>query len=325
MGHPIKELPAGCGTVGRMTLQRGPLRWTRRRAKAARSPQLFVLGALACATALGWTYWLFVRTSTGQFADESAWAEADAAAPTTQLPFLKFLDNLPLISVVIAAATLLFVTLVRRRWAAAAIALGTIAGANLTTQILKNTVFDRPDRGVPTLDFNSLPSGHTTLAASAVAAVFLVSSPRWRPLVAAGGGLYSVLAGAATFINLWHRPADVIAALLVVSAWTLLGGLLVMRSGNEWNVWAGYGAHWASSRWWLALCWIPGLLGVLLSIVLYLWVQEIGPAPVPGTAAVPLFFWAGLASIVGSGFTLAGAAGWLFSSQARLTPRRKPA
>ncbi len=307
-----------------MTLQRGPLGWTRRRAKAARSPQLFVVGAVACAAALGWTYWLFVRTSTGQFADESAWAEADAAAPTTQLPFLRFLDSLPVISVVLAAVTILFVTLVRRRWAAAAVALATMAGANLTTQILKNTVLDRPDRGVPTLDFNSLPSGHTTLAASAVAAVFLVSSPRWRPLVAAGGGTYSVLAGAATFINLWHRPADVIAALLVVGAWTLLGGLLVMRTGNDWNVWRGYGRHWASSRWWLVLCWVAGLLGLVLSGVLYLLVQQIGPAPVPGTARVPMFYWAGLSSIVGTGFTLAAAAGWLFGAQARLSADRRP-
>ncbi|CAA9260737.1 MAG: Phosphoesterase, PA-phosphatase related [uncultured Arthrobacter sp.] len=305
-----------------MTLQRGPLRWTRRRARAARSPQLFVLGAAACFTALGWTYWLFVRTTTGQFADESAWAEADTAAPDGALPFLRFLDNLPLISVVIAAATLLFVTLVRRRWAAALLALGVMAGANLTTQILKNMVLDRPDRGVPTLDFNSLPSGHTTLAASAVAAVFLVSSPRWRPLVAAGGGTYSVLAGAATFVNLWHRPADVIAALLVVGAWTLLGGLLVMRTGNDWNVWPGFGRHWAASRWWLALCWVVGLAGLVLSALLYVLVQQIGPAPVPGTARVPLFFWAGLSSIVGTGFTLAGAAGWLFTSQARITGDR---
>lgn len=198
-------------------------RRTPRRTRAARTPLLFVLAALACSVALGWTYWAFVRTTSGQFADESAWAEAGVAAPDSKLPVLQFLDHLPLLSLVIAAATIAFVTLVRRRWMASAIALGSIAGANLTTQILKNLVFDRPDRGVPTLDFNSLPSGHTTLAASAAAAVFLVASPRWRPLAAVAGGACSVVAGAATFINLWHRPADVVAALLVVGIWTLLG------------------------------------------------------------------------------------------------------
>lgn len=236
----------------------------------------------------------------------------------SKLPFLQFLDYLPLISVVIAAGTITFVALARHRWVAAAIALGALIGANLTTQILKNLVFDRPERGVPTLDFNSLPSGHTTLAASAAAAVFLVTSPRWRPFAAAAGGAYSVLAGAATFINLWHRPADVVAALLVVGIWTLLGGLLILRSGDSWNSWFGFGAHWASSRWWLMLCWLAGLAGVALAAALYAWVQAIDPAPDPGSASVPLFFWSGLSLIVGAGFTLSAAAGCLFGIQTRL-------
>lgn len=294
---------------------------SRRYRTAARHPLLFVAGALGCFTALGWTYWAFVRTTTGQFADESAWAEAGIAAPDTQGPFLKFLDSLPLISVFIAAAVIVFVTLGRRRWAAAAIALGTIIGANLTTQVMKNFLLDRPERGVPTLDFNSLPSGHTTLAASAAAAIFLVVSPRWRPLAAAAGGTYSVLAGAATFINLWHRPADVVAAFLVVGAWTLIGGVLIMRTGNPWNVWDGFGKFWAASRVWLVLCWVPGLIGLAVSVGLYFFVQAIGPAPVPGTAGVPLFFWSGLSLIVGTGYTLSGTACWLFGAQARLRER----
>ncbi|WP_323959237.1 phosphatase PAP2 family protein [Arthrobacter sp. JZ12] len=285
---------------------------------AARHPVLFVLGSLACLVALGWTYWAFVRTTTGQFADESAWREAGIAAPDTQGPFLQFLDSLPVISVFIAAAVILFVTLARRRWASAVIALGTIAGANLTTQVLKNFLLDRPDRGVPTLDFNSLPSGHTTLAASAAAAIFLVVTPRWRPLAAAVGGFYSVVAGSATFINLWHRPADVVAAFLVVGAWTLLGGLLIMRLGNPWNVWTGFGEHWAASRLWLVLCWACGAIGLGLSVALYVSVQLAGPAPVPGTAGIPLFFWFGLALIIGVGFTLSAVACWFFSAQARL-------
>lgn len=293
--------------------------------RAARSPLLFVLAAVACAVALGWTYWAFVRTTTGQFADESAWREAGVAAPDTQLPFLRFLDTLPAISVVLAAAAILFVAVHRRRYGAAAMAVAVIVASNLTTQLLKNVVFDRPDRGVATLDFNSLPSGHTTLAASAAAAVFVIATPRWRPAAAALGGAYSVLAGAATFINLWHRPADVVAALLVVGTWTLLGGLVVMRTGGNWNNWDGFGAYWASSRAWLVLCWVLGLGGLVVSGVLYLSVQAIGPAPDPGTANVPLFFWWGLMWIVGVGFTLAAAAGWLFAAQAGRTeqPRRR--
>jgi len=296
-----------------------------RQSRAARSPLLFVLAAVACAAALGWTYWAFVRTSTGQFADESAWREAGVASPDTQLPFLRFLDTLPVISLVIAAGSILFVALARRRYAAAVVAIAVILASNLTTQLLKNVVFDRPDRGIETLTFNSLPSGHTTLAASAVAAVFLIVTPRWRPFAAAFGGAFAISAGAATYINLWHRPADVVAALLVVGTWTLIGGLIVMRTGSRWNQWQGFGRDWMSSRGWLALCWVLGLGGIALAAMLYLSVQAIGPAPVPGTARLPLFFWSGLALIIGVGFTLSAAAGWLFAAQAGVsrTPSRR--
>lgn len=299
-----------------MTSQRTS-REAARAVRAARSPLLFVLAALACATALGWTYWAFVRTTTGQFADESAWREAGVAAPDTQLPFLALLDTLPTLSIVVAAVAILVVGLVRKRYAAAVIAVGVIGASNLTTQILKNLVFDRPDRGVVTLAFNSLPSGHTTLAASAAAAVFIIVTPRWRPFAAAAGGAYSVLAGAATFLNLWHRPADVVAALLVVGFWTLIGGLAVMRTGNHWNSWSGFNSSWPAARVWLALCWLIGLGGLALCAALYLAVQA-GQSVQPGTASVPLFFWSGLAWIVGTGFTLSAAAGWLFAAQARI-------
>ncbi len=291
-----------------------------RHSRAARSPLVFLVAAVACVVALGWTYWGFVRTSTGQFADESAWREAGGATVRTSLPFLRFLDTLPAISLVVAAGSILFVALARRRYTAAVVAVAVILGSNLTTQLLKNVVFDRPDRGVATLEFNSLPSGHTTLAASAAAAVFLIVTPRWRPFTAVTGGAFSISAGAATYLNLWHRPADVVAALLVVGTWTLVGGLIVMRTGDQWNQWQGFGTDWMSSRWWLALSWVLGLGGLAVSAGLYLSVQAIGPAPMPGTARLPLFFWSGLALIVGVGFTLSAAAGWLFAAQARRLP-----
>jgi membrane-associated phospholipid phosphatase len=289
----------------------------RRHQRAAPHAVLFVLGAIVCSVALGWTYWAFVRTTTGQFADESALREAEAVSPATRGPLLDFLDLLPMLSVVIAAVVVAFVTLWRRRWAAAGIALGTVLAANLTTQVLKHLALERPDVGVPTLAFNSLPSGHTTLAASAAAAVFLVVSPRWRPLAATAGGTYAVLAGSSTLINLWHRPADVIAAFLVVALWTLVGGLLVMRTGSHWNVWSGYNEHWAASRRWVVLCWLVGLGAGACAAGLYLLAQWIGPAPVPGTGRVPLYYWAGLALIAGSGYLLSAMAASLFGFQSR--------
>ncbi len=93
-----------------------------------------------------------------------------------------------------------------------------LLGANLTTQILKESVLDRPDFGFGTL--NSLPSGHTTVVASAVGAALLVAPGVLRPVVALAGGFATTLTGASTIVAGWHRPADVMAALAISLIWT---------------------------------------------------------------------------------------------------------
>ena len=280
---------------------------------AGHNPALFLFAALLAAAGAAVTYFGFVRTTTGQFADESAWREAELVAPGTRLPALRFLDSLPLVSVFIALAVIVAVTLYRRRLSPGVIALATMAAANLATQLLKNLLLDRPDRGVITLDFNSLPSGHTTMAASAMAAVFLVSSPRWRPAVAGLGGTYAVLAGSATFFNLWHRPADVVAAFFVVSACTLVGGLIMMRTNRDWNTLPA-GSRGAAGRLWTGLSVTAGLLALALSAALYAYARWGGG--VAGLDERPLYFWCGLSLIVGVGYVLAALGSWLFTQQA---------
>ncbi|MCC3293936.1 phosphatase PAP2 family protein [Arthrobacter sp. zg-Y411] len=286
---------------------------------AAHNPALFLFAALCCSAGVAVTYWFFVRTTTGQLADESAFQEAELIAAGNHLPVISFLDNLPLISVFIAGIVVVFVSILRQRLSPAVIALGTFAAANISSQLLKRLVLDRPDRGVLTLDFNSLPSGHTTLAASAAAAVFLLAAPRWRPLAAFWGGCYAILAGAATFLNSWHRPADVVASLLVVSAWTLIGGLVMMRTNPEWNLWPASGRGQGTARAVTLLCAIPGTLAALASLGLYFYARW-DAAPI--ATAAPLYFWAGLALIAGVGLLISALACWLFSQQAGDPARR---
>ena len=214
---------------------------------------------------------------------------------------------------VIATIVVLFVTIMRRRWAAAGIAVAACVGANVATQVLKDLVPVRPDRGVETLELNSLPSGHTTMAASAAAAVFLMVSPRWRPLAGFLGGSFAVATGVSTLINQWHRPADVVAAFLVVAAFMLPAGWLIIRTGPRWNVWSGYGEHWVASRWWVALPVIIGLAAAGLASYSLLKI-----APGPGQeGSTTSYFWAGTSLIVIAGYLANAAAVWLFGHAAR--------
>jgi len=93
-------------------------------------------------------------------------------------------------------------------------------GANVTTQVLKKWVFERPELGVPGGYGNTLPSGHTTVAAAAAVVLTLVVAPRVRPWAAALGAVYTTATGISTLVGRWHRPSDVVAAVLVVLAWT---------------------------------------------------------------------------------------------------------
>ncbi|WP_460462039.1 phosphatase PAP2 family protein [Arthrobacter pigmenti] len=283
---------------------------------AASNPFAFIAAALLSAGSVAGIYLLFVRTTVGQLVGEGALREAELNETRISSGLQDFLDLLPLISAVLAAAFILFVTLARRRWTAAGIAVAAAIGANLTTQVLKE-VLQRPELGVQTLGSNSLPSGHATLAASSAAAVFLVVSPRWRPLAAALGGSYAVVAGAATLINLWHRPADVMVAFLVVGTWTAIAGWVIMRVGTVWNVWSGFGEHWAASRVWPAG---TAAVGLVIGLIAVLFVLVSTPTlSTPATSErLPLLYWAGLAMIISSGYVLTSLGTLLFARAARI-------
>lgn len=281
---------------------------------------LFLLATLACAAGVAGTYFFFVRTTTGQYIDESALVEAVAIHGPAGKAATQLLDWLPTLSLVMALIVVIFVCVIRRRWMAAGITVTACVAANLATQVIKDLVPVRPFRGVSTLDLNSLPSGHTTLAASAAAAVFIMASPRWRPLAAFLGGSFAVASGVSTLINQWHRPADVVAAFLVVGVFMFPAGWLVIRTGPKWNVWEGYGRHLGSLRLWVIL---PVLTCLASAGVAAYSLLMIGPGAGP-TGSTVSYFWAGVSLIVIAGYVATLTGVWLFgyAVRRRHTPQR---
>lgn len=312
------SLPANCGSLDSMSSQQSrPIAMSSGRSAQGRKPGvgtglLFALATMASILGLVLTYYFFVRTTMGQFIDESALVEATELSGSAGRASTKFLDMLPILSLAIAIIVVLFVTVARRRWTAAGIAVAACIAANLATQVLKLFIPDRPDRGVQTLELNSLPSGHTTLAASAAAAVFLMVSPRWRPLAGFLGSTFAVATGVSTLINQWHRPSDVVAAFLVVGAVMLPAGWLILRSGSGWNVWKGYGEHWAASRLWV---WLTAVALLVAAIVAGYSLLQVMPGLSPDSTVD--YFWAGTAFIVVAGYLSALGGTWLFGLAAR--------
>lgn len=178
---------------------------------------------VAAASAVGvWLTWrAFVTSGVGRTVDEAALDGADFGQTTLWAAARPVLDVVSVSFILLGVGAAAVVALLRRRWVLALQAVVLVAGANLTTQLLKYELLERPDLGAGSLA-NSLPSGHTTVAASFAAALLVVSPRRARPWLAVLGGGYAAATGVSTLIGQWHRPSDAIAALLVVLAWAAL-------------------------------------------------------------------------------------------------------
>jgi membrane-associated phospholipid phosphatase len=123
----------------------------------------------------------------------------------------------------ILASALVIWALFAGRKRAAAVALLTILGAGVTTQLLKPLLATQ--REYPTWHWmgpDAYPSGHTTAAMSLALALVIVSSPRWRPLAAAAGGLLTVGMVFSLLVLGSHYPSDVAGGILVATGWACL-------------------------------------------------------------------------------------------------------
>lgn len=177
--------------------------------------------AVAVASVVGvWALWkVFVTTTSGQVVELAALRGAEYGQTQLWRVAERVLD---VVSVGFIAAVILgamVIAVIRRRWELAVQVAVLMIGANVTTRVLKFSVFYRPDLGVAESYGNTLPSGHTTAAASVSVALLLVVPPRVRPWAAVAGAGYTTVTGVSTLIGQWHRPSDVVAGILVVLAW----------------------------------------------------------------------------------------------------------
>jgi membrane-associated phospholipid phosphatase len=149
------------------------------------------------------------------------------------------LGDLAALLVLLAAVCAIGLRLGRRREVIAAVVV--VAGANLTTQVLKVALEHVRHRALEhSLNLpwpTSFPSGHTTAAASIAAALLLVVPAAHRLRAAAAGAALTAAVGFSVVILGWHYPSDVLGGLLVVGAWGFAAlAYLRLRSGRERSV-----------------------------------------------------------------------------------------
>ncbi|MDI6101153.1 phosphatase PAP2 family protein [Actinoplanes sp. NEAU-A12] len=189
-----------------------------------------LLAALAVAGTFA-VHRLFVGTALGQSVDTEALRGGDFDHPRVSAVLTRTLDATRFAALAIVCVFAAIFGVVRRRLDLAVAAGFVVVSANLVTQQLKAHL-GRPDLdGFPAP--NSWPSGHATAAATAAFVLVLVLPRALRGTVGLAGAGYVTVVSVATVWAEWHRPSDVIAALLIVLACGSLAvfGVRLRRTG----------------------------------------------------------------------------------------------
>ncbi|MFC0098759.1 phosphatase PAP2 family protein [Micromonospora marina] len=246
-----------------------------------------VVLALIQTAAFGLVWRFAVHTELGQWLDTVALTGNRIGQDRIDGPVDTILNAMSVVSLLAATAVIGFIALIRGRKALAVTATLLIAGANVTTQLLKYYLV-RPDFGIDperAAAGNSLPSGHTAVAASVAVALILVLPRKLRVAGAFLGAGYAAAAGVATLSAGWHRPSDAVAAYLVVGAWAAAAGLVLLFFQREQAVVEPGEAHRVAG----AVLGGIGVVALLVSAAALSWLVDRSTIPVEALGRRPLF------------------------------------
>jgi membrane-associated phospholipid phosphatase len=190
---------------------------------------------LAAAAAAAVLYVITVGTPAGQLIGELILGGRPADVQATERAG-RILATVSGNTVGIGLVVVVAIALLQKRPRLALAAAAAIVAANVTTQLLKETLLERTDL-LDRLFYplpNSFPSGHATAAASIAVGLIVVLPPLFRSpaIIAAAIAVASV--AVSTLVLGWHRMADAIGGVFVATAWGAgLAAVLAWRRGVE--------------------------------------------------------------------------------------------
>jgi membrane-associated phospholipid phosphatase len=193
---------------------------------------LLLAGAVGFGVAFLLAFFVFVRTVSGQTAENGVVRSAQSIARSTSDWATPLRDGDKIAVLCAAAVLLMVISLARRRFGLAAAGATVLGGSLLIAHLLKMYVFDRPilTSGSSVAGHNSFPSGHVTAAMAIVAMLMLVLPRRIRPFVVAPGALGVAWVASATIALGWHRLSDTVGGgLLVAAVCCLVAAVLAAR------------------------------------------------------------------------------------------------
>jgi membrane-associated phospholipid phosphatase len=188
----------------------------------ARNVRFPLAACLACAVALGFLTLLALGLAAGRHVDVRLFlrlAEDEPSRSTLADTIASLGDPLPMLAMLAVACA---IALLRGRPRGALAALLVVAGANVTTQLLKVLLAHPRVKlaiGGDPFEPNTFPSGHTTAAASIAVAYLFVVPAALRGLTLMFGVAFTLTVAFSVVRIGWHYPSDVVGAILVAAGW----------------------------------------------------------------------------------------------------------
>ncbi len=255
-------------------------------------------------------YVAFELTAAGQWLAETILYGRPTDSETGILA-TETLATISVLTVAIATLVLAAMALASGRPRLAIAVVVAIAGANLTTQVLKRVILERPNLigEIGQATANSFPSGHVTIAASLVLAALLVIPRALRVPGAILGAAYVAAVAMSTLAAGWHRMADAVGAILIALAWTALASATLAR----WSSMPRRSWRFAAARPVVGLLGRSGLVMLVLgaAVLLVAWLDpETGLGAADPAAAAPRAFLGALALIAGVALTACASLIW---------------
>ena len=192
-----------------------------------------LLTVVFIAAAFG-VWWLGVCTMDGQSYEDMVWTFFNDPVPGALGALLSVVGQswlVIVISCVFAAFGVLAAVLRRRWWLLGQMAV--FAAVCYASELLKG-VLPRPYLiNTESRALNSAPSGHTILAAAA-GVLLVIAVPRvCRAIAAVIAAAWVSLVGVSVVAQQWHRPCDVVMAVLLVGGLAMLALVFTRKSGMD--------------------------------------------------------------------------------------------
>lgn len=227
----VADESASAGDVERGLARLDPLT---RRPRVSTTVLCVVCAVVIVALAFG-VWWLGVCTMDGQSFDDMATMSYAKSMPgwlsSRMWPLSKSMVVFAVSGLMAVVAVL--VAVMRKRWwllgQMAAFAAAVLAVAHWLKPALPRPFIIN----VQTATHNSAPSGHVMIAAAASMLLLFAVGRAWRAACAVWGLLFTAGVGLSVVVDRWHRPTDVVMAVLLVGGMSLLMLAATRGSGMD--------------------------------------------------------------------------------------------